>query len=199
MKRHGLSRTPEYRAFYDMHKRCRPGSVVDRERYAERGIKVCQGWHDIEVFVAAIGKKPSPKHSLDRRDNNGNYSCGQCEECKANGWPTNVYWATPEEQRNNQERCHYITINGVTKTRVQWRKENGLDEVTVYYRLKMGWSEQDAVTIPSGMRMKGRPVLSRADRQKIARRLRSGEPATIIAKDFNTSQTTVLKIKKANA
>ena len=82
--------TPEYRAWVEMRRRCRDSNHIGYERYGGRGITVCERWTDFEAFLADMGQKPTPTHSIDRRDNDGNYE------------PGNVRWATPEQQQNNR-------------------------------------------------------------------------------------------------
>jgi hypothetical protein len=40
--------------------------------------------------------------TLDRIDVDGHYSCGECAQYGAEGWPRNVRWATAIEQRANR-------------------------------------------------------------------------------------------------
>jgi len=95
---HGHNRknrpSSEYRAWYHMKTRCYNPNFNGFKDYGGRGITVCNEWiHDFQAFYDHIGPKPSPEHSLDRIDNNGNYE------------PGNVRWATRLEQRHNQRRC----------------------------------------------------------------------------------------------
>jgi hypothetical protein len=69
-----------------------------------RGIKICEYLRSqFENFYADLGDKPTSDHSIDRYPNNdGNYSCGHCDECKRNDWPKNIRWATGIEQAENK-------------------------------------------------------------------------------------------------
>jgi hypothetical protein len=85
-------RTPEYRTWQTMLTRCRNPKRRDFKDYGGRGITVCERWAEsYQAFLADVGRRPSPKHSIDRYpDNDGNYE------------PGNVRWATRSEQARNQ-------------------------------------------------------------------------------------------------
>lgn len=103
---HGMSLSPEYRTHRAMLNRCYNPNVVRFPRYGGRGIKVCQGWKGPEGFkhfLADMGLRP-PSLTLDRKNNDGMYSCGHCVECKQNRWPANCRWATRSQQTTNQTR-----------------------------------------------------------------------------------------------
>ena len=81
----------EYRAWQAMKSRCNNTSDARYESYGGRGITVCDRWiNSFDAFLTDIGRKPTPKHSLDRIDVNGNYE------------PANCRWATNAEQATNK-------------------------------------------------------------------------------------------------
>jgi len=134
---HGMSGTPEYKAWIHMKHRCFNPNIKNYSHYGGRGIAVCDRWkNSFEDFLADMGSRPTAKHSIDRIDNDADYS------------PKNCRWATEAEQQNNKRTNHLITIDDVTLTIAQWTEKKGYNETVIYCRLNMGWSDYDAVMTP---------------------------------------------------
>lgn len=96
--RHGLCDKRIYSSWSNMVSRCTNSKRKDYHRYGGRGIKVCEGLYASATGLYKLLGDPPPKLSLNRIDNDANYSCGSCLECLANKWPMNVGWATQREQ-----------------------------------------------------------------------------------------------------
>ena len=135
---HGMRQSSEYRAWNGMKQRCFNPNHKRYSDYGGRGITVCDRWlNSFENFFADMGTKPSPKHSLDRIDNDGDYSAENCR------------WATKAEQQNNQRNNKpLITIGKETYTIVQWENKMGYGARVIQGRLNLGWSEYKAVMTP---------------------------------------------------
>lgn len=125
---HGESRgrkhSAEYRIWLALKNRCNNPRFKD---YHGRGIKVCARWQEsFESFLSDMGRRPTPKHSIDRKDNDGNYE------------PDNCRWATPTEQRRNNRNTRPLTAFGKTQLLTDWAKETGVNIMTLHARLRRG-------------------------------------------------------------
>ena len=125
--KHGLPHTPEYRCWVGVKSRCYSPKSALYSRYGARGIHMCLRWReDAAAFVADMGPKPTPKHSIDRINNAGSYTCGKCEECTFRGVALNCRWATTAEQNANRSNTILLSHNGRTQTIAAWANELGL-------------------------------------------------------------------------
>lgn len=138
--KHGLTGTPEHRAWCGMMTRCYWSKPGDRNYalYRGAGIVVSERWHLFVSFLADIGPKPSDAHSLDRFPNPaGNYESG------------NVRWATAKEQANNwTTRNRFVSFGGETLGLQEWAARLGLTRESLRDRLAAGWPVERALTTP---------------------------------------------------
>lgn len=121
--------TKEFRAWMAIINRCTKPTDNAYHHYGGRGITVCYTWlNSYESFLSDIGRAPTPKHSVERKDNNKGYDKDNC------------VWATHKEQCRNRRSNVYLTHNGVTKILGDWAKEFGIDRGRIGWHLKNGKS-----------------------------------------------------------
>lgn len=80
----------EYNSWRAMITRCTNPNNNRYYCYGGRGIKVCKRWVKFSNFFDDMGKKPSPQHSINRKNNDGNYT------------PRNCCWETRSNQMKNR-------------------------------------------------------------------------------------------------
>lgn len=134
---HGMTKSVEYKSWQSMNQRCGNPNDDHYEDYGLRGISVSERWvNSFDNFLADMGYKPSKRHTIDRKDVNGNYT------------PENCKWSTPKEQGNNRRNNTLMTLNGETLTKSQWCDRFGLKQSTLRNRIIRGMSDEEALTIP---------------------------------------------------
>lgn len=135
---HGLAGTYICSIWHAMLARCYNPSTREYKNYGGRGITVCERWRNsLNDFADDMGERPTPQHSIDRIDNDGNYE------------PSNCRWATAQEQNRNNRRTRWITHNNETLCLQEWANRRGLQAYTILARLKRGWSMARALDTPN--------------------------------------------------
>lgn len=101
-KTHGMTDSPEYKAWRGIKTRCFNSSRESYKYYGGRGITMCEGWaSSFELFYSDLGPMPKASMEVDRIDNNGNYE------------PGNVRWVT--RTANLQNRRNTIILGWVSE------------------------------------------------------------------------------------
>lgn len=134
--------TSEFRAWCHMIDRTTNANNKSWDMYGGRGITMCERWRDFENFLADIGPKPSPQHSIDRIDNNGNYT------------PENCRWATASQQNNNTRGNVRFTFYGKDRTVAEWSKITLVPVGAIHKRLKLNWPPRFAIWAPAHSQLK---------------------------------------------
>ena len=97
----GVRPTAEYTAWLAAKKRCENPKNASYPYYGGRGVSMCPSWaNDFGEFLRDMGRRPSPSHSLDRIDPEGDYTPGNCR------------WVLPEVQARNKRITRWYLFQG---------------------------------------------------------------------------------------
>lgn len=135
--KHGLIKTPEYIVWAGMKSRCDDPNHKSWNYYGGRGITVCDRWRNFLAFLSDMGPRPSPNHSIERRDNSVCYC------------PENCYWETHKNQMRNTRLNRFLSLNGETKCISEWSEQMGFSHGLINGRLRRGWTIERAITTPA--------------------------------------------------
>jgi hypothetical protein len=133
-KRHGMTNTRFYVIYRSIIQRTTDKNCAKYRIYGGRGIK-CE-WKDFnsffndmyESYIEQSIKLGEKNISIERKDNNGNYSKKNC--C----------WILLQEQAKNRRNNHYIKYKGTTQTIGDFEKSIGVCRGLVRYHTNKGLS-----------------------------------------------------------
>lgn len=139
--------TPGFMAWRNMKNRCLNPKHPDFKHYGGRGIGVCGRWQrSFEGFLKDVGDRPSPKHSLDRIDNDADYG------------PGNVRWATRSQQMRNTHTNRIVVFRGRSMPIIEACEKAGLNYDAVLMRLRRKWPLARALSTPVAKRRSRDPA-----------------------------------------
>ncbi len=134
-KKHGqMTRT--YNIWKGIAQRCDNPNYHAFDQYGGNGRLMCEHWRsDYRNFLADMGECP-PGLTIERIDNKRGYEPGNC------------IWATRAVQARNTTRTRNFTVCGVTGCLQDLAAHFGIHKETVRCRLKLGWTPEQAFTLP---------------------------------------------------
>lgn len=160
--KHGESTTRIYKIWAAMLQRCNNPAMKAYHYYGGRGIKVCDEWHDYEMFRAWSRMSGYREGlSIERKDVDGNYC------------PENCTWIPKNEQTKNRSNTVYVMYRGERCMLSDLTKKAGISRSLMHYRLSHGWSVEAAVETPV-RECKNRPSVvetEKAAKEKCAKRI----------------------------
>jgi hypothetical protein len=142
-RKHGMTGTKVYKTWRGIQDRCYNEKIEHYPSYGGRGIRVCDRWlESFDDFYADMGDPPTPEHSIERRDVDGDYE------------PSNCMWATLAEQANNRQNTVRIEYKGqLYSIRDVYNSYDGyihpsVDIDTFRWRASRGWEIEKAMSKP---------------------------------------------------
>ena len=138
LKTHGQAYTRLYIIHKNIKQRCYNINHPAYSYYGEKGIQLCEEWHDFMTFKEWAESNGYAKElTIDRIDGNKGYN------------PSNCRWISSPEQASNIKSNILITYKGETKILARWAEDTGIKAATLAYRIRSdNWSVEQALTTP---------------------------------------------------
>ena len=136
-RKHGKEPYRLYVIWRNLRHRCNNEKDKNFKYYGARGITVCDEWNkDFRPFRDwALQHGYAENLTIDRINNNGNYS------------PENCRWVDYKVQANNRRSNHLITFNGETHSVTEWSNIYKISAAVLYGRLRNS-SFEEAISKP---------------------------------------------------
>ena len=133
--RHNMSHTSIYNVWREMRQRCNNPNNRYYYMYGGKGVKVCELWANDFLAFNEWANSNGYKEGLtiDRIDGDKDYEPGNCR------------WVDMKVQSNNTKRNVLITINGVTKTMMQWSELLNMPYCTLKVRYNKGLRGEELI------------------------------------------------------
>ncbi len=133
-----MSHSHEYHSWAGMKRR----AFVKEDRYKTyEGKGIEEDWvNSFEEFFKDMGVAPSPKHSIERKDNTKGY------------FKWNCIWATTKEQNRNYSLNRIIEYKGIKMCVTDWAEKMSLPRHLIYHRLNSGWTVEKTLNTPKSMK-----------------------------------------------
>lgn len=141
--KHNLSKIKLYSVWHSILSRCYNKKNISYKHYGMKGVIVCDEWKNFINFynwsikngyIENENTKTRNKITIDRINSNGNYE------------PNNCRWVNNYIQNNNKSNNKFYTYKNKTLTLYEWSRILGINRVTLYDRLKAGYSIEKAFT-----------------------------------------------------
>lgn len=129
--------SPSYLTWLAMIQRCYDPKHVAYHQYGGAGVVICDRWrHSFEAFLSDMGERPIG-HTIDRYPNkSGSYEPGNCR------------WATKQQQSWNRKSNRLLEHDGKALCIGEWAVVVGIPRTVIQDRLRLGWSDEKAITTP---------------------------------------------------
>ena len=132
---HGKTGTDLYKKWTSMKSRCYNPNSTGYRNYGGRGITTCDEWRmDFMSFYNWANENGYKEGlTIERVDNDGKYE------------PSNCKWITSKEQRRNQRKSRWITVDGISKIQQEWADQIGISEVCIIQARQKGKNVEEYI------------------------------------------------------
>lgn len=134
---------PSYTVWRGILHRCYNPKAKQYKDYGGRGITVCNAWrYSYKQFYADMGDHP-PGLTIERRDNDGNYT------------PKNCYWATRKEQQRNHRNTIKVIVEGKEYLAMDLAAIAGIKTDCLVERVKKGLTYEEVIAKEKTINLEG--------------------------------------------
>jgi hypothetical protein len=142
---HGLSKHPLHNTWRRIIQRCNNPNNKSYKEYGARGVRICKEWENdfMSFYNWAISKGWKKGLEIDKD-----------KIAKENGLEPLLYSPERCSLLTRKENCRYrrnnrlITCRGMTMTLAEFAELVGEKSDIISYRMRHGWSEEDAIFTP---------------------------------------------------